>query len=294
MRTLRMKMIRKSLASAGILAALISSGVALAQTNFVTSTNYVVMTNYITVTVTNVVIMTNAVQAPISVTAPVVVTPTKVKYSWNSSVSAGLTLTRGNSDTMLFTADFLTQKKTPFDEYKIGMDAAYGSQQGSETVNNYKAFTQWNHLFTDRFYGYLRVDGLRDIIADVNYRATIGPGLGYYLIKTTNMTFSVEGGGAFEAQRLDNSGDDTFATLRLSDQFEYKLNDRVRIWQNAEILPQVDKFDNYIVNFEIGIEAALTKSFSLKSYLDDSYDNRPAPGKLKNDAKLVTAVSYKF
>jgi putative salt-induced outer membrane protein YdiY len=42
------------------------------------------------------------------------------------------------------------------------------------------------------------------------------------------------------------------------------------------------------------MEAAISKSFSLKTYFDDSYQNRPAPGKLKNDAKLVAALGYKF
>jgi hypothetical protein len=28
--------------------------------------------------------------------------------------------------------------------------------------------------------------------------------------------------------------------------------------------------------------------------LDDTYDNQPAPGKLKNDAKIIAAIAYKF
>jgi putative salt-induced outer membrane protein YdiY len=48
------------------------------------------------------------------------------------------------------------------------------------------------------------------------------------------------------------------------------------------------------VNFEVGLEAALTKTFSLKTYLDDNFQNHPAPGKMKNDVKIVAAVVYKF
>ena len=66
------------------------------------------------------------------------------------------------------------------------------------------------------------------------------------------------------------------------------------MWQTAEILPQVDRFENYVINFEVGAEAMMTKDFSLKTYLDDSYQNRPAAGKLKNDVKIVAAVGYKF
>jgi putative salt-induced outer membrane protein YdiY len=134
---------------------------------------------------------------------------------------------------------------------------------------------------------------LRDIIADIDYRLTIGPGAGYYLIKQTNTTLAVEGGFNFEAQKLGGK-DQNFATVRLAERFEHKFNNRARFWQNVELLPQVDKFDNCVMNFEIGIEAALSKSFNLKTYLDDTYANRPAVGRQKNDLKLVSGISYKF
>jgi len=273
--------------------------------------NVVIVTNFVTVTVTNFVTITNivppmpvaAATAAIAAGVPPTPSPTPTtsakpslppKYPWQNAVSVGLTMTRGNSDTTLFTADYLAQKKTPFDEYKFEVSGTYGEQNSQDTANNYKADAQWNHLFTPRFYTYGRVDGLRDVIADVDYRANIGPGLGYYLLKDTNTTLAAEAGGSFEAQRLDDTGDRTFATLRLADRFERKLNDHVRLWENAEILPQVDDFDNYVVNFEAGVETSLSKSFSLKTFLDDNYDNDPAPGKLKNDAKIVAALGYKF
>ena len=51
------------------------------------------------------------------------------KTAWESSVSLGLTLTRGNSDTLLFTAGAVTDKKTPDNEFKLGADAAYGENR---------------------------------------------------------------------------------------------------------------------------------------------------------------------
>ena len=87
-----------------------------------------------------------------------------------------------------------------------------------------------------------------------------------------------------------------YVTLRLSEKFRHELNGRARIWQTAEFLPQVDDFNNYIVNFEIGIEADLTadKKLTLRSYIQDTYDNEPAPDRERNDIKLVTALGYKF
>jgi putative salt-induced outer membrane protein YdiY len=268
--------------------------------NLLAQTSTVTVTNFVTVTVTNIVTVTNfAAKAEVVAKSPAAPAPAPKKLAvpvrnpWQSSVSAGLTLVRGNTDTTLFSADFLTEKKTPSNEYKLGVSGAYGAENSQETVNNYKAFAQWDRFVTERFYGFLRTEGLRDYIADVDYRLTIGPGAGYYLLKGTNNTLAVEAGVNFEAQELGGL-DQNFATVRLAERFEHKFNDRARLWQNVEIFPQVDKVDNYVVNFEIGVEAAISKTLSLKTCLDDSYANRPAAAHLKNDAKIIAGVAYKF
>ena len=269
-------------------------------TTAVAQTNIITVTNVVTVLVTNVVTITNVVAStPAALPAAAVVeAATGVSqpvplYPWESSVSAGLTLTRGNSHSLLFTGDYLTAKKTPKNEYSLGLGAAYGRQDAQDTVNNYKAFGQWNHLYSSRFYDYVRADALRDIVADLDYRASAGPGLGYYLVKNNKTLFAAEAGGGMEIEHLGGKYD-SFGTIRVAERFEHKFGDRARVWQSAEILPQVDQLDNYVVNFEIGIESAISKSFSLKTYLDDSYQSIPAARRQKNDIKLVSGISYKF
>ena len=85
-----------------------------------------------------------------------------------------------------------------------------------------------------------------------------------------------------------------YATLRLAERFEQKVNDRVKIWKSVEFLPQVDKFDNYVVNFEVGIETAITKKFTQRVAILDTYRNQPAPNRLHNDLKLIASIGYKF
>jgi putative salt-induced outer membrane protein YdiY len=62
----------------------------------------------------------------------------------------------------------------------------------------------------------------------------------------------------------------------------------------VEFLPQVNKPDNFLVNAEIGAEAALTKTFSLQAVLQDNFVNQPAPGRKDNDVKLISSLVYKF
>ncbi|MBI1839680.1 MAG: hypothetical protein HYR88_02370, partial [Verrucomicrobia bacterium] len=44
---------------------------------------------------------------------------------WETSATAGATVTRGNSRTLLFTAGLLAQKKWDKNELRLGLDGAY-------------------------------------------------------------------------------------------------------------------------------------------------------------------------
>ena len=224
---------------------------------------------------------------------------------WDKSAALGLTLTKGNSDTLLFTGNILATQKRADHEIDLGADAAYGENDHVKNNETAHAFGQFNHLFTPRLYVYGRLDGLHDGIAGIKYRLTASPGAGYYWIKDKQVSFSTEGGPSMIYEKLaGHTGigtnavasytTQTFFTLRLADKFEYKLNDHARIWQTAEILPQVDDFSHYIVNAEIGVESALSKKTSLRIYADDTYDSRPANGRKKDDLKLVSALAWKF
>jgi putative salt-induced outer membrane protein YdiY len=215
------------------------------------------------------------------------------KPAWESSVSAGLSLTKGNSDTLLTTAAFKTHTKTRANEFTFGLDGSYGENDSVKNNETLHGVGQYNHLFSNRFYGYLNAEGLHDGIADLQYRFTLSPGAGYYFLKETNTTLAGEIGPGLIFQRLGGV-DTTYASLRLAERFEHKLHDGARVWEKAEILPQANKFENFLVNAETGAEAALTKTLSLQVSLQDNFVNQPAPGRKDNDVKLISGLVYKF
>ena len=218
---------------------------------------------------------------------------------WASSAAFGLTLTRGNSETLLTTIGIDSAKKWNQNEVSLGANGAYGKTTDqdtgdeSTTAQTLRGFGQYNRLFTDRFYAYGRLEALHDGVADVEYRVTLSPGVGYYFIKNKTADLSAEVGPGYIIERVAEEDNDYFV-LRVAEKFNYKFSDSARLWQSIEILPQVDDFNNYIINGEIGIEAALNKKLSLRSFLQDTYDNQPAPDREKNDLKWVTAIAYKF
>src|SRR5262245_1044 len=112
---------------------------------------------------------------------------------WVSSAAAGLTLTRGNSETFLTTITGTTGKKWDQHELSFGIDGTYGEStingNSDKTAESFRAFGQYNHLFTERLYGLGRVEFLHDGIAAIRYRVTLTAGAGYYLIKEKETEF---------------------------------------------------------------------------------------------------------
>lgn len=212
---------------------------------------------------------------------------------WNSSAAAGLTLTSGNSDTLVATANIGTEKKWDRNEAAFGIDGSYGEQDDEKNIEMLHGFGQYNRLFTDRFFGLFRADAMHDAIADVEYRVTLSPGLGYYFIKNKTTFLRGELGPGVVFEKVGGETD-TYMTIRVAERFEHQLSKTAKIWQSAEWLPDVSDWDNYVINAEIGIEVAINTKWSLRTYIQDTYDNQPAPDRKHNDVKLVAATAYKF
>jgi hypothetical protein len=75
---------------------------------------------------------------------------------------------------------------------------------------------------------------------------------------------------------------------------DYKLNSRARIWHSAEIIPQLDQTDNFIINADFGIESPITRDLSLQVSLQDNYVNLPATTYKHNDVRIISGIVYKF
>ncbi len=224
------------------------------------------------------------------------------KKHWESVASMDLALTRGNSRTFLAAASINSKAKWEKDELILGASAGYGdtttkdaagAEATTKTQDYLKGAAQWNHLFTKRLYGGLKLEAVHDGIADINYRFTVSPLAGYFFVKETNTFLSGELGPSYLDERLD---DHTHSYLggRVAERFGHTFDTRAKIWENAEWIPQVDKFENWILNAEAGVSAPVTKSLEVRFVAQDTYNNQPAPGRLKNDLKLLAGIGYRF
>ena len=223
--------------------------------------------------------------APVAAPAP----------KWETTAAAGLSLTRGNSHTVLTTLGLDTKRKWDSEEALAGISGGYGKSDGVRNTDFVQAFGQYNNLISERAYAGIRVDGNHDGISKLSYRFRISPLLGYYLIKEEKTSLSVEAGPSVVVEKYDNLPGDTYVAARFGEKFEHKLSDTAKVWQTAEYVPQVDRWvEKYLINGEVGISASITKQWGLRVVGQVSHDSEPAPGHKQNDFRLIAGTDYKF
>ena len=242
--------------------------------------------------------------AEVSTNAPAATKPPaalpKPPSPWYTTVSMNAAVARGNADTLLIWAALNSLRKWDKNEIALGVDATYGSnsdpttRKETTTAQNYGLYAQYNRILSDRVYLGLRSDARQDRIAFVDYRVTVAPALGYYVIKDDRLKVKTESGPAFIFESLQGAGTANYLTLRLAEEVQWKINDRASIIQGMEYLPQVADFGNFVMNFNLGLSAKITEKASATITFQDFYRSVPAPGRRGNDLRLMAGISYSF
>lgn len=219
---------------------------------------------------------------------------------WKQSAGLGFSLTQGNSDTLLMTASYAGAKKWGHNEVILGLNGGYGENDSIKNNEYVKAFGQYNWLLgkEQRLYGFGRLDGLYDGIADIDYRIGLAVGMGYYFLKegvndNKRFNLSAEVGPGFVLESVGGK-ESNYATVFASEKFTWKLSEKSHLWQTLDFSPQISELDNNVTNFELGVGSKLTESLELRAVLSDTYRSQPAVGRKHNDLKFITAIGYTF
>ncbi len=213
---------------------------------------------------------------------------------FKKTLSVGVTLTDGNSETMQANVALVTEgEKEGLGSVRAGIEANYGestvASNTETTVENVRAFFGVKKTISPRTFGALNGEILYDDIAQVDYRATLGPGLGVYLIKNDQTGLYVEAGPSYVWEDVAGVSDDYLA-LRLAQRFDHAMSKTAKVWQSLDYLPRADDFADYLLKAELGVEAALHARMRLRFVLQDQYDSTPGEGLEENDLTLIAGI----
>lgn len=212
---------------------------------------------------------------------------------WERNVSLGFNQTRGNSDTLLYRVAARGEQVADRYEWLIELNWTYG-ESDKEKNNEFGRFLmEHKRLLGKRWYAEAMLEASYDAVKDLDYRVIVGPALGYFFLRDKTFRLSTEIGPSYVAQKQGGESEE-FIALRLAENFSYRINKQLRVWQSIEYLPRIDDYEQYLLNSEVGVESAISTAMSLGITLQHRYDNRPAEDAKRNDLFLVSTLKYTF
>lgn len=225
--------------------------------------------------------------------------PIEGPADWATSVGLGTTLTTGNSETLNATGRIATEKMHGSTLASILLEGAYGDatttddegvKTTDQTVGNARTALSVKQRM-DGLFVYGGVGAEHDVIAAVDYRTTLGIGLGTFLVDEGGIRLSIESGVGYLFEEVADVADD-YATLRLAERLEGTLSETSKAWQSTEYLPEAAELDNYLLTSEAGIEAVITGKMNLALIVRYKYDSTPGEGLEKDDLSLTTQIAF--
>jgi len=220
-----------------------------------------------------------------------------------TKLSVGATMTDGNSETMQANASLATEgEKEGLGSVRAGVEANYGettvtadeagvtTENTDTTIENVRIFSGARKTITPRTFASIDASVLYDDIAQIDYRATVAPGLGVYVVKNESTSLSVDAGPAFIWEEVAGVADDYLA-VRFGERVDHAFSKTAKAWQSAEYLPKADDFGDYLLNVEVGAEAAMNSKLNLRLVLQNKHDSTPGEGLEKNDLVLIGGIS---
>ena len=212
---------------------------------------------------------------------------------WEFTGAAGLAYSDGNSDSAAYSVQFLGSYMKDTEEAYLGLDYFYSEDDGVKGTDSLKIFGQYNHDISERFYLGAYGAYFRDSVADIGYRIDPSLLLGYRAIDEEDVKLAFEAGPGYTWRERGGVKSD-FATLRFNEKFEYHFTETTKFWQSLSFTPRVEKFSDYLLDFDIGIDTRLSSQWSLRTFVRHRIDSTPAAGKGRSDTSLILGVAYEL
>jgi putative salt-induced outer membrane protein YdiY len=218
---------------------------------------------------------------------------------FESKFSLDALLTRGNTENGEVGMKLETEGVTRFfEKLRGGGSYAYGQSEvdsvESTTAKRWElsgyARRPWQPGET---YSFANAKVESDHVADLHFRVTEGLGLGIYLQKADKLEWSAEAGLSWVFEETDD-GSENYPAVRLGERFEREWPEGQKVIQTVELLPHVQKPDEFLLNADVELTTVITRELNLRSALEYRFQSDPPEESRSYDLRLVLGVTYKF
>jgi len=200
---------------------------------------------------------------------------------WSSKISLGANLRSGNTDQVDFSAIANAHRRTTESRFNLDYLGNYSKSEGLNNINNHRLNAYFDWYISKQFY--LRpifAEIYLDPIKNIQYKNTLGFGLGYDIVDTPKSNWSLTGGPAYTFTKFDNvaideSEDDGSTALVVDTAFDTEITDDIDFNTLYRVQYGNEKSGGYTHHALAGISIELTDMFDLDLSLVWDHTNKP-------------------
>jgi hypothetical protein len=121
---------------------------------------------------------------------------------WTGRGSFGLTIRDGNSDQLQYNATLNLQRRTPDTRFSFDYLGNLSEVEGTKITENHRVNSAFDVWLSKRAYLIVPFgEYYNDQFQNIDYRVSIGIGLGYYLIRNLTVEWNVTAGPAYQHRK---------------------------------------------------------------------------------------------
>jgi putative salt-induced outer membrane protein YdiY len=224
---------------------------------------------------------------------------------WSGLVDTGLSLTRGNSDSLTYSLAAKAARVTDRDKITVYSNAIYTTSTvngvSNTTAHAIRGGVRGDLNVSARYFVFGFTDFEYDAFQHLDLRNVLGGGLGYHAVKTEKTIFDVFGGGSFEQEYFSpNPPLQPTSLTRKSgeivagEELDTKLNGRMTLSERFSLYPNLSNTGQYRFQFDTTAATKLKNWLSWQVTFSDRYLSDPLPGLKKNDLLLSSGLRLTF
>lgn len=230
-----------------------------------------------------------------------------VPEKWHGSINLSATATRGNTvgESAAIEAD--VNRRWEKDRFTAST-GYYFAQSGDsrdtkrKNTSRFQIDAQEDHFWTgESFYSYVKGRYEFDRIMELDFRYRLGAGLGYQWLEKQDygfgpVSFNQELGADWIEERYKHNERDEYGAFRYAHHFAWDIVavDGMAFTHNLEFLPQVDKWENHLINADAALVYAFRPDWQLKLAAEWNYHSEVAEGVKHSDIRYILALGYKW
>ena len=220
--------------------------------------------------------------------------PPKEPVTWKGNITLGGNLKDGNSDSMNLSAGALAVRRSENDRFLINVLYNYTEDNGVRTAKNTYGQLKYDYFLSPKWYLYLNIDMLSDDFQDINFRTSVGPGVGYQIWDEENRALSLEAGVSYISEDRDLGEDTNWISARLGVNFLYKLFDRVVFTDQFVIYPNLDDTGEYTLRNDAALVTDIGSNWAFRLGNIWERNSNPGPDVKKDDFTWILGLQYSF